>query len=153
MSLANTERFERRVLVLMALAQFINIWDFMIVMPMGPDFARALHIDTGHIGWIAGSYTLSAAVVGLVTARLLDRFDRRAVLMTALLGLTLSTLAMIAAHSLAQLIAIRMVTGMFGGPVMASSLAIIADVFPEQRRGEAIGKVFASFSVASVVGV
>ena len=54
---------------------------------------------------------------------------------------------------LAQLIMVRIVTGMFGGTVIASSLAVIADVFPPQRRGEALGKVFGSFSVASIVGV
>ena len=153
MSLDNTQRFERRVLVLMALIQFINIWDFMIVMPLGPDFAKALHIDAGHIGWIAGSYSLSAAVVGVLSARFLDRFDRRKVLLFTLGGLMFSTLSMVLANTLEQLIVVRVITGMFGGPLISSSLAVIADVFPPQRRGEAMGKVFGSFSVASVVGV
>ena len=153
MSLDNTQRFERRVLLLMALVQFINIWDFMIVMPMGPDFARALGIDAGHIGWIAGSYSLSAAVVGVLSASFLDRFDRRKVLMFTLGGMIVSTLSMLLANTFSQLIFVRVLTGAFGGPVFASSLAIVADVFPPQRRGEAMGKVFGSFSVASVVGV
>lgn len=148
-----TERFERHVLILMALVQFINIWDFMIVMPLGPDYARLMYIDNGHLGWITGSYSISAAVVGIACARFLDRFDRRNVLFFNLAGLMLSTLAMVLANNLAQLITVRFITGMFGGTLMASSLAVIADVFPEQRRGEAVGKVFASFSIASVLGV
>lgn len=146
-------RFERRVLVLMTLVQFINIWDFMIVMPMGPDFARALDIGTGHIGWISGSYSISAAIVGLLAARFLDRFDRRAVLLFCLSGLAIATAATALAETLTQLIAVRIVTGIFGGPVVACSLAVIADVFPEHRRGEAMGKVFGSFSLAAVLGV
>jgi predicted MFS family arabinose efflux permease len=149
----DTARFERRVLLLMALVQFINIWDFMVVMPLGPDFSRSLGIDTSHVGWIAGSYSTSAAIIGIVSARFLDRFDRRNVLLFNLSGLTVCTMSMLLAHSLAQLIAVRIITGMFGGTVIASSLAVIADVFPENRRGEAMGKVFGSFSVASVVGV
>jgi len=153
MSKTDTKHFERRVLLLMALVQFTNIWDFMIVMPLGPDFARSLGIDAGHIGWIAGSYSISAAITGVLIARFLDRFDRRSVLLFNLSGLMVATLSMTMAHTLAQLIAVRVVTGMFGGPIIASSLAVIADVFPEQRRGEAMGKVLGSFSVASVIGV
>jgi len=153
MPLTDISRFERRVLLLMAMVQFINIWDFMIVMPLGPDFAKALGIDAGHIGWIAGSYSISAAIIGVLSARFLDRFDRRGVLMFSLCGLICATLSMSLATNLHQLILVRVITGMFGGPLIASSLAVIADVFPEQRRGEALGKVFGSFSIASVIGV
>jgi len=150
---ADTKRFERRVLLLMAMVQFTNIWDFMIVMPLGPDFARSLNIDAGHIGWIAGSYSISAAITGLLIARYLDRFDRRSVLLFNLSGLMVTTLSMTMASTLTQLIAVRIITGIFGGPTIASSLAVIADVFPESRRGEAMGKVMGSFSIASVIGV
>jgi len=153
MAASDTEGFERRVLWLMALVQFINIWDFMVVMPLGPDFARQLHVDTGNLGWIVGSYSISAALVGIVSASFLDRFDRRSVLLFNLVGLMFATLSMALAHNLMQLIMIRMITGMFGGPIFSSTLAIIADVFPEGRRGEALGKVFGSFSIASVIGV
>ena len=139
MSLDNTQRFERRVLLLMALVQFINIWDFMIVMPMGPDFAKALNIDAGHIGWIAGSYSLSAAFVGVLSAKFLDRFDRRKVLLFSLCGLICSTMSMVLANTLSQLILVRVITGMFGGTVIASSLEVIAELFPESRRGEEMG--------------
>lgn len=153
MTLTNSERLERRVLLLMTLVQFISIWDFMIIMPLGPDIAHALHIDTGHVGWISGSYSISAAIVGILSARYLDRFDRRSVLLFSLSGLMVSTSAMILADTMGQMIAVRMITGVFGGPMVGSSLAIIADVFPENRRGEALGKVFGSFSIAAVLGV
>ena len=153
MSLDLTQKFERRVLILMALVQFINIWDFMIVMPMGPDFAKALNIDAGHIGWIAGSYSLAASFMGVASAKFLDRFDRKRVLLTGLCGLIVCTMSMVLASTLPQLILVRILTGMCGGPALASALAVIADVFPPQRRGEAMGKVFGSFSIASVFGV
>ena len=153
MTTPSNPRLEFSVLWLMAMVQFINIWDFMIVMPLGPDFARRLHIDTGHLGWIVGSYSISAALVGIISAKFLDRFDRRKVLLFNLAGLMVSTMSMVMARSLSELIVIRMITGMFGGPMIASSLAIISDVFPQKRRGEALGKVFGSFSVASIVGV
>ena len=77
---------ERLIIFLVGAVQFVNILDFMMVMPLGPDFARALGISTAHLGLIAGSYTAAAAVAGIVGARFLDRFDRRKALGVALFG-------------------------------------------------------------------
>ena len=46
-----------------------------------------------------------------------------------------------------------MVTGAFGGILGGMALAIIGDVFPEERRGRATGILMSAFAVASVVGV
>lgn len=53
---------EKKVIWLMALIQFINAVDFMIVMPLGADFASALHMSAANIGYLGGGYTLAAAV-------------------------------------------------------------------------------------------
>ena len=57
---------ERRLLFLVGAVQAVNILDFMMVMPLGPDFAQALGIPTAHIGWIGGSYTVAAAFSGIL---------------------------------------------------------------------------------------
>lgn len=150
---AGDAALERRTLWLMALIQFIDIWDFMIVMPLGPDFGRALGIDVGHLGWIAGSYSVSAAISGLFAAPLLDRLDRKRALMICLGGLSLTTGLAAFATGFYSLMIVRALAGAFGGPVIALSYAVIADVFPESRRGEAMGKVMGSFAIAAILGV
>ena len=50
------------------------------------------------------------------------------------------------------LIVARVATGAFGGILGGMAMAIIGDVFPEQRRG-ATGILMSAFAVASVVGV
>ena len=148
-----TPAFERKALWLMALVQFINIWDFMIVMPLGPDLAAAVGLSNSHIGWITASYSISAAIISIAAARILDQFDRRSVLIFNLIGLAIATAGMAFAQSATSLIAVRIITGLFGGTMIASSLAVITDIFPPQRRGEAMGKVFGSFAIAAVMGV
>lgn len=59
---------ERRLIFVLAAVQFVNILDFMMVMPLGPDFACDLHIPTSQLGTIGGSYTASAAVSGFACA-------------------------------------------------------------------------------------
>ncbi|MBK6688840.1 MAG: MFS transporter [Deltaproteobacteria bacterium] len=144
---------ERSILFLVGAVQFVNILDFMMVMPLGPDFAKALGIPAAHLGVIGGSYTASAAVAGVVGARFLDRFDRKKALAVAMAGLVLGTALGGLAQGLYSLVAARIVAGAFGGPATSVAMSIIADVVPPERRGKAMGAVMGAFSVASVLGV
>jgi len=144
---------EKLVVLLIAAIQFVNILDFMIVMPLGPDFTVQLDIASKNLGLITGSYTAAAAVSGIAGAFFLDRFDRRKALAFSMLGLVIGTAAGGLAHSMDTLLAARVFAGLFGGPATSLSLAVISDVVPAQRRGKAVGTVMAGFSVASIVGV
>ncbi|KYF82059.1 MFS transporter [Sorangium cellulosum] len=147
------ERSERSIIFLVAAVQFINILDFVMVMPLGPDFAVALGISMSDIGLIGGSYTAAAAISGLAGAFFLDRFDRRSALAVAMLGLVVGTAAGGLATGLPSLMAARVLAGAFGGPATSVSFSIVADVIPPERRGKAMGVVMGSFSVASVLGI
>ena len=144
---------ERTVVLLVAAVQFINILDFVMVMPMGPDFARALGIPASNLGFIGGAYTAAAAVAGLAGSFFLDRFDRRPVLGLAMVGLVAGTAMGGLATGMASLMAARFVAGFFGGPATSVALSIVADVVPPARRGKAMGMVMGAFAVASVLGV
>jgi predicted MFS family arabinose efflux permease len=144
---------ERRLVALIGAVYAFNVLDFMMVMPLGPDFARALGIPSSHLGLVGGSYTAAASVAGVAGAFFLDRFDRRRALAVALAGLVLGTLAGGFAVGLYSLLAARIIAGAFGGPATALSLAIISDAVPPDRRGRVMGSVMGSFAIASVLGV
>ena len=144
---------ERALLFLVGAVQFVNVLDFMMVMPLGPDFAAGLGIPASQLGLVGGAYTAAAAVAGLLAASFLDRFDRRAALAVAMLGLVVGTASGGFATGLGTMIAARCLAGAFGGPATALSIAIVTDAVPAERRGKALGKVMGAFSVASVLGV
>jgi predicted MFS family arabinose efflux permease len=144
---------ERLLVFLIGAVQFVNILDFVMVMPLGPDFARALDIPLSQLGLIGGSYTLAAAVAGLAGSLFLDRFDRRSALAVAMAGLALGTFAGGLATGLPSLLAARVLAGLFGGPATSLSLSIVADAVPTERRGKALGAVMGALSVAAVLGV
>ena len=146
-------RSERTIVLLVAAVQFVNILDFVMVMPLGPDFAAALGIPASRLGYIGGSYTAAAAVAGLAGSFFLDRFDRRPALGLAMLGLVAGTAMGGLATGLPSLLAARVLAGFFGGPATSLSFSIIADVVPAERRGRAMGVVMGAFSIASVLGV
>ena len=144
---------ERAIVFCVGAVQFVNILDFIMVMPLGPDFSIALDIPVSHIGYVGGAYTAAASISGLAGAFFLDRFDRKKALSVAMLGLVLGTLSGAFARGLVSLMAARVIAGAFGGPATSLSYSIIADVIPPQRRGRAMGAVMGAFSVASILGV
>lgn len=144
---------ERTILFLVAAVQFINICDFMILAPLGPQLARSIAIPESSLPDVTAAYTFAAGLSGVVGSLVLDRFDRRKALAVCMLGLVLGTAAGGLATNLSTLLMARMLAGSFGGPATSLSLAIVADVVPEERRGKAMGAVMGAFAAASVIGV
>lgn len=151
--MSSRETSERVVVFLIGAVQFINILDFVMVMPLGPDFAAGLGIAPSHIGTIGAAYTAAGSVAGVAGSYFLDRFDRRKALAVAMSGLVLATAAGGLATGLTSLLVARALAGLFGGPATSLALSIIADLIPVERRGRAMGAVMGAFSVASVLGV
>lgn len=144
---------ERTILLLVSAVQFVNVLDFIMVVPLGPDFAAALGVPMSRLGLVTGSYTLAAAAAGALGSGFLDRYDRRSALAVAMAGLVVATATAGLATGLGTLLAARVAAGFFGGPATSLSFAIVADTVPPERRGRAMGLVMGAFSVASVLGV
>jgi predicted MFS family arabinose efflux permease len=144
---------ENFLIFILAAVQFINVLDFMMVMPMGPDFALALNIPTSHIGWIGGIYALMSAISGFICALFIDNYDRKKVLSIALLGLMSATALCALSWDFHSMMFFRGLAGSFGGPLFSIIIAIVSDNIKPEKRGIALAKVMASFSIASVFGI
>lgn len=146
-------RQERLLILALAGVQFCHIVDFMVLMPLGPQLMRQLHINTSQFGLLVSAYTFAAGLSGFASAFVTDHIDRRRMLLTLFTGFALATLACGFANSYAMLMAARIAAGACGGILGATVLALIGDCIPDSRRGFATGKIMASFSVAAVAGV
>ena len=144
---------ERWLLLTIAGIQFTHILDFMIVMPLGPQFTRLFGISDAQFGLLVSAYTISAGVSGLVSATYVDRFDRKRLLLVLYGLFALATLACGLAGSYGFLMVARIAAGIFGGVLSALAQTIVADAVPFERRGRAMGIVMSSFAVATVAGV
>src|SRR6185369_9565133 len=144
---------ERLLLFVLAAIQFTTVLDFLIILPLGPQYLRVFHITPGQFSIIVSAYAIAAGISGVLAGLCLDRFDRKRALLVLYFGFTIGTLCCALANSYYVLVAARAVAGAFGGVAGALILAIIGDVIPENRRGAAMGLVMSSFSVASICGV
>jgi DHA1 family inner membrane transport protein len=146
-------RQEWVVLLVLAAVQFTAIVDFVVVMPLGPELMKALKIGPWEYGLIVESYTFAAGIAGLVASALIDRFSRRTAFLTLFAGFLIGTLCCALAPNYQLLIVARAVTGFFGGILGGMAMAIVGDVFPEERRGRATGALMSAFALASTFGV
>ena len=89
---AQLRRREQLVVFILAAVQFTTIVDFMIVMPLGPQLMRTLHIGPAQFGLIVSSYTFAAGAAGLVASSVVDRFARRTTFLVLYSGFLLGTL-------------------------------------------------------------
>jgi predicted MFS family arabinose efflux permease len=141
------------LLVMLAAVQFTVAVDFVIMMPLGPQLMRLFAIDTPAFNLAVSAYAGAAGLSGLGAAFFLDRFDRKTALLTIYAGFAIGTLLCALAPTYGALVFARALAGCFGGVVGGISLAMVADLVPDTRRGSAVGTVMSAFSVAQVAGV
>ena len=144
---------EWRLIYLLFAIQFTHILDFVIMMPLGPQFIHDLQIGPNRFGTLVSVYGFAAALGSLLAATMLDQFDRKKSLLFLYGGFTISTLFCGLAPTYELLLVARSAAGAFGGVVGVAIMAIIGDVFADYRRGTATGAVMSAFAVSSVAGV
>jgi EmrB/QacA subfamily drug resistance transporter len=121
--------------------------------------AISADLDTGLHGlqWVVDAYTLALATVVLTAGSLADRYGRRRVFAIGLVVFTTMSAVCAAAASIEMLDAARAVQGLGAAAMFATSLALLADAFPDVRAragalaayGATIG---ASFAIGPAVG-
>jgi MFS transporter, DHA1 family, solute carrier family 18 (vesicular amine transporter), member 1/2 len=106
----------------------------------------------GALGASLAVYALPVALFALPLGRLADRVGRRPLLIAGLL-LTAAGSALIAvSDSLAVLMAGRAVQGTGSAASWIAALAVVSDLAPPGKRGEALGVAFAANSIGSIAG-
>ncbi len=142
-----------KLVLLLAAINFTHILDFVIVMPLGDRLRDELQISPQEFGFVVSAYGIAAMVAGILAATVIDRFDRKPILLIAFAGFTLATLYCGFAPNYLHLLTARSLAGMCGGIVSSSIMAFIMDLIADERRGRAIGVVTSSFAFASIIGL
>ncbi len=146
-------RNEKLVLLLLAAVNFTNILDYMVIMPLGNFLMPYFGISAGKFALVVAAYNFAAFVSGVIAAFVVDRFDRKHVLLLGYVGFLVGSFLCAHAPTFGLLMAARVVSGLFSGLVSAQVLSIVADIVPYERRGRALSWLMAAFSLASVLGV
>jgi EmrB/QacA subfamily drug resistance transporter len=122
------------------------------VVPALPTIQHDLHASETGVTWLLTGYLLSASVGTAILGRLGDMYGKEHVLLWTLVLLGAGTLLAALAHTLALLIAARVVQGVAGG-IYPLSFGIIRDEFPRERVAGSIGLISAILGIGAGIGI
>jgi MFS transporter, DHA2 family, multidrug resistance protein len=128
------------------------VLDITIVNVAIPHMLGAFGATSDQITWVLTSYIVAAAVVMPLTGYLSKWLGRRRLLLTAIIGFIISSALCGLAWNLESMVVFRLAQGVFGAPLVPLSQAILLDVFPRNRAGQALAIFGLGIMVAPVIG-
>src|SRR5262245_40529924 len=129
----------RWTLAIVSLALFMVVLDNLIVTVALPSIQRDLGATLQQLEWTVNAYTLAFAVTLIPGAAIGDRFGRKATFLAGLALFTASSAAAALAPGASELVAARALQGIGGAIVAPLTLTLLAEAFPPERRGAALG--------------
>lgn len=148
---------KRGTLAVVCLATAMLMLDIAVVNTALPHIAFDLHSGLTGVQWVVDAYTLALATVVLTAGSLADLLGRRRIFSLGMGLFTVASLGCALATTIAVLDVSRAVEGVGAAMLFASSLAVLADAFPDWgERGKAFAAygatIGASFAVGPLVG-
>ena len=134
-----TSRSRGWTLGIVSLGLFMVVLDNLVVTVALPSIHRQLGASIQSLEWTVNAYVLSYAVLLLTGAALGDRFGRRRMFVAGMLLFTTASAAAALAPSVGLLIAARAIQGSGAAIVTPLTLTLLADAFPPDQRGLALG--------------
>ncbi len=126
-------------LVIVSIGLFMVVLDNLVVNVALPSIHHDLGASIQALEWTVNAYVLSYAVFLLTGAALGDRFGRKRMFTAGIALFTLASAGAAVAPTSGLLIAARAVQGLGAAIVTPLTLTLLADAFPPQKRGIALG--------------
>ncbi len=136
-------------LVIVSLGLFMTVLDNLVVNVALPSIHRDLGASIQTLEWTVNAYVLAYAVLLLTGAALGDRLGRKRMFMVGIAVFTVGSAAAALSPSIGFLIAARAFQGVGAAIVTPLTLTLLAEAFPPEQRGLALGV----WSAISGIGV
>lgn len=151
-SRAEAPAWSTPMLVVLLAGVLLGALDIAIVGPAMPAIRESFGLDARELSWILNMYILLGLVGAPLLATRSDRLGRRRVYLFSLVVFGLGSAAVALASSYPMLLIGRGIQAFGAGGLLPIAGAVIADTFPEERRGRALGLIGAVFGIAFVLG-
>src|ERR1039458_4196728 len=137
---------------IVSVALFMAVLDNLVVSVALPTIHRELGASIQSLEWTVNAYVLAYAVLLLTGAALGDRFGRKRMFVLGLCVFTMASAAAALAPTTGLLVAARAVQGAGAAIVTPLTLTLLAEAFPKERRGMAIGVWSGISGIAVAIG-
>ncbi|WP_186224647.1 MFS transporter [Burkholderia gladioli] len=146
----------RRNLAVCVFGSFTTLVSLSMLLPFLPLYVEQLgvHSPAGIVqrsGVAFGATFFGTAITAPLWGRLADRYGRKPMLVRAALGMAVVMSLIGIAHSVAQLVALRLAAGLIGGYASAS-IVMVGTQAPRERAGWALGVLSTGALAGNLVG-
>jgi DHA2 family multidrug resistance protein len=140
------------ITVSIMLATIMQALDTTIANVALPHMQGSLQSSQDQITWVLTSYIVAAAIATPITGWLCGQWGRRRVFLAAVVGFTAASALCGMAGSLWEIVAARLLQGLFGAALVPLSQAVLLDINPKEKIGQAMAIWGAGIMVGPILG-
>jgi len=120
------------------LATVMQTLDGTIANVALPHMQGTLSASQDQIAWVLTAYIVAAAIATPLTGWIVDRFGQKNVFLASIAGFTVASVLCGLSNTLAQIVAARLLQGVFGAALVPLSQVVLMDINPREKQGQAM---------------
>ena len=140
------------ITVSIMLATIMQALDTTIANVALPHMQGSLQASQDQIVWVLTSYIVASAIALPLTGWLCSRWGRRKVFIVSIVGFTVASALCGLSSSLGAIVAARLLQGVFGASLVPLSQAVLLDINPLEKVGQAMAIWGAGIMVGPILG-
>jgi MFS transporter, DHA2 family, multidrug resistance protein len=140
------------ITVSIMLATIMQALDTTIANVALPHMQGSLQASQDQITWVLTSYIVASAITLPLTGWLCTQWGRRKVFIVSVIGFTVASALCGLSTSLAAIVAARLLQGVFGAALVPLSQAVLLDINPPHKVGQAMAIWGAGIMVGPILG-
>jgi DHA2 family multidrug resistance protein len=148
----NNVQHRGMITIAIMLATIMQALDTTIANVALPHMQGSLQASQDQITWVLTSYIVAAAIALPLTGWLCARYGRRMVFIVSVIGFTIASALCGMAGSLGGIVGARLLQGIFGAALVPLSQAVLLDINPPAKVGQAMAIWGAGIMVGPILG-
>ncbi|MEO6687484.1 MAG: DHA2 family efflux MFS transporter permease subunit, partial [Dokdonella sp.] len=134
------------------LATLMQALDTTIANVALPNMQGTLSATQDQISWVLTSYIVAAAIATPATGWLASIMGRRRLLLIAIAGFTIASILCGIATGIGEMVACRLLQGLFGASLVPLSQSTLLDVYPREKHGAAMAMWGMGVMIGPILG-
>src|SRR5712672_2581472 len=148
-----TRPLNRRMITLsIRMATVMQTLDSSIANVALPHMQGTLSASQDQIAWVLTAYIVAAAIATPLTGWLVDRFGQKNIFLASIGGFTVASMLCGMSNSLAEIVAARLLQGVFGAALVPLSQVVLLDINPKEKQGPAMAIWGVGVMVGPILG-
>ena len=149
---------ERRIppnilLIFLSAAVFLAFTVALMLSPLLVDLAKEFRTSVAMTGQLISAMAFTWAMTALIAGPLSDIYGRRLIILMGLALMVIGTMSSALAWNFVSLLVFRFLTGIGAAMIPPNCYATVADIFPPERRGKALGWIMSALGLGTAFGI